>query len=140
MHISYWVILVVSLLEVVLLAGVIVFFLRLRKSEQLLAKLQQNQREFLARIDQNVDLEQQILDNFSARQRELLQLDSRLAEREKQVRTLLQQAEGLSRSPQFLRQVIISGHRKGNSVTALAQSTGLSNEEVELILAQGRSS
>ncbi|SDB59889.1 hypothetical protein SAMN05660653_03061 [Desulfonatronum thiosulfatophilum] len=140
MHISYWVILAVSLLEVVLLAGVVVFFLRLRKSEQLLAKLQQNQREFLARIDQNVDLEQQILANFSARQTELLQLDSRLAEREKQVRALLQQAEGLSRSPQFLRQVIITGHRKGSSVTSLAQSTGLSTEEVELILEQGRSS
>jgi uncharacterized protein HemX len=140
MHISYWIILVLSLLEVALLAGVITFFFRLRRSEQLLAKLQQSQNEFLGKIEKSVDLEQQFLNNFAERQTELLHLETQLAEREKQLRNLLQQAESLAQSPQFLRQIILSGHRKGRSITTLAQSTGLSTDEVELILGQGGSS
>jgi len=122
-----------------LLAGVVMFFLRLRRSEQLLATLQQNQKKFLAKIDKNADIEQQMLSSFAQRQEELVRLDSQLGEREKQVRNLLQQAEALSQSPQFLRQVILSGHRKGRSLKSLAQATGLSSEEVELILEQNRS-
>ena len=140
MHISYWIILVLSILEVALLAGVVTFFFRLRRSEQLLAKLQKSQNEFLGKIEKSVDLEQQFLNNFAERQTELLHLETQLAEREKQLRNLLQQAEGLAQSPQFLRQVILSGHRKGRSIKALAQSTGLSTDEVELILEQGGSS
>lgn len=122
-----------------MLAGVVMFFLRLRRSEQLLATLQQNQKKFLAKIDKNADIEQQMLSSFAQRQEELVRLDSQLGEREKQVRNLLQQAEALSQSPQFLRQVILSGHRKGRSLKSLAQATGLSSEEVELILEQNRS-
>ncbi len=140
MHISYWIILVLSILEVALLAGVVTFFFRLRRSEQLLAKLQKSQNEFLGKIEKSVDLEQQFLNNFAERQTELLHLETQLAEREKQLRNLLQQAEGLAQSPQFLRQVILAGHRKGRSIKALAQSTGLSTDEVELILEQGGSS
>ena len=139
MHTSYWIILILSLLEVALLAGVIAFFFRLRRSEQLLAKLQQNQRDFLSKIEKSVDLEQQFLSNFADRQNELIRLEAQLGEREKQIRGLLQQAEALSQSPQFLRQVILSGHRKGRSVKSLAHTTGLSTDEVELILEQGRS-
>ncbi|SMP52072.1 hypothetical protein [Desulfonatronum lacustre] len=139
MHISYWIILVLSLLEVALLAGVVTFFFRLRRSEQLLAQLQKSQNEFLGKIEKSVDLEQQFLNNFAERQTELLHLETQLAEREKQLRNLLQQAEGLAQSPQFLRQVILSGHRKGRSIKSLAQSTGLSTDEVELILEQGGS-
>ena len=140
MHTSYWIILVLSLLEVALLAGVVTFFFRLRRSEQLLAKLQKSQNEFLGKIEKSVDLEQQFLNNFAERQTELLHLETQLAEREKQLRNLLQQAEGLAQSPQFLRQVILSGQRKGRSIKSLAQSTGLSTDEVELILEQGGSS
>lgn len=129
-----------SLLEVALLAGVVAFFFRLRRSEQLLAKLQQNQKDFLQKIEKSADLEQQFLANFASRQADLQQLDSQLGEREKQIRSLLQQAENLAQSPQFLRQVILSGHRKGRTIKSLAQSTGLSTEEVELILEQGRTS
>ncbi|TVR01656.1 MAG: hypothetical protein EA399_01525 [Desulfovibrionales bacterium] len=138
MDISFWIILGLSLLEVALLAGVIVFFFRLRRSEQLLAKLQNNQKDFLIKIEKSVDLEQQFLTNFAERQTELLHLDAQLAEREKQLRSLLQQAERLSQSPQFLRQVILSGYRKGRSAKELAQATGLSTDEVELILEQDK--
>lgn len=140
MHTSYWIILTLSILEVALLAGVIAFFFRLRRSEQLLAKLQQSQKDFLGKIEKSVDLEQQFLSNFADRQDELMRLEAQLEEREKQLRGLLQQAEALSQSPQFLRQVILSGHRKGRSVASLAHSTGLSTDEVELILEQERSS
>lgn len=138
MHPSYWVILAVSLLEVILLAGVIVFFLRLRRSEQILAKLQQNQNEFIKKIDKSADLEKQLLDNFIGRQSELVHLETQLAEREKQLRLLLQQAESVAQSPAFLRQIILTGHRKGKSPDNLAHATGLSVEEVELILEQAR--
>lgn len=139
MDISYWIILVVSLLEVVLLAGVIAFFLRLRKSEQLLIKLQQNQQDFLHKIDKSADLEKEFLESFAGRQSELLRLEAQLVEREKQLRMLLEQADSLSKSPGFLRQIILSGHRQGKSAQALARSTGLSVEEVEIILEQARS-
>lgn len=138
MHASYWIILAVSLMEVALLIGVVAFFFRLRRSEELLAKLQRNQGDFLRRIEKSAELEKQLLDSFAGRQEELLHLEGQLAEREKQLRDLLRQTESLSQSPGFLRQVILSGHRKGKSPRALAQATGLSVEEVEIILGQAR--
>ena len=138
MHASYWIILVVSLLEVALLVGVVAFFIRLRRSVQLLAKLQQNQGEFLKRIEKSTELEKQLLENFADRQAELLHLEGQLADREKKLRDLLRQTESLSQSPGFLRQIILSGHRKGKSPKELAQATGLSVEEVDIILGQAR--
>ncbi len=136
MHAPYWIILSLSLLEAFLLVGVIVFFLRLRRSEQLLAKLQHNQQEFLQKIEKSAVLEKQLLDNFAGRQSDLLHLESQLADREKQLRILLQQAENVTQSPSFLRHIILSGHRKGTPAAELARSTGLSVEEVEIILEQ----
>jgi uncharacterized protein HemX len=133
---SSWIILAIGLLQMALLIGVVVFFLRLRRSEELLVKLQQNHGAFLKKIEKSSELEQQFLDNFAERQSELLLLDKQLTEREQKLRQLLQQAEGLSRSPDFLRQTILSGHRKGKSADELARSTGLSVEEVEIILEQ----
>ena len=49
---------------------------------------------------------------------------------------LLEQAEAISRSPQFLRELIITGKKKGRTSSQLAKATGLSLDEVELILAQ----
>jgi hypothetical protein len=49
----------------------------------------------------------------------------------------MEQAEGISRSPQFLREIIMNGRRKGRTVEQLARSTGLSADEVELILGNG---
>jgi hypothetical protein len=54
------------------------------------------------------------------------------------MRRLLEQAETFTKSPQFLRQTILSGSKRGLSVQALAQSTGLSTDEVELILDQSK--
>ena len=73
---------------------------------------------------------------FAQRQAELRELDEKLSERVTELRRLLEQAEGISRSPQFLREIILNGRRKGLSSRQIARNAGLSVDEVELILAQ----
>lgn len=136
MTVSLWLIILVSVVEVALLGVLLVFFLRLRRSEALLNRLQANQTQLLERLRQNAELEQELVATFAQRQEQLRHLDRRLEERADGLRRLLEQAEGISRSPQFLREVILNGHRKGRSLDQIARSTGLSVDEVELILAQ----
>ncbi len=127
---------VCSLMELLVLAGVAVFYLRLRRSEGLLSSLQDNQQTLLARIEMNARLEREIVATFAQRQAELRELDTRLEERASELRRLLEQAEGISRSPQFLREIILNGRKKGLSSRQIARNSGLSVDEVELILAQ----
>ena len=136
MTVSLWLIIFVSVVEVALLGVLLVFFLRLRRSEALLNRLQANQTQLLERLHQNAELEQELVATFAQRQEQLRHLDQRLEERAQALRRLLEQAEGISRSPQFLREVILNGHRKGRSLDQITRSTGLSVDEVELILAQ----
>ncbi|MGJ3522551.1 hypothetical protein ACR4XJ_05900 [Nitratidesulfovibrio sp. D1] len=136
MTISLWIIILVSVVEMALLGVLLMFFLRLRRSEALLNRLQANQAQLLDRLRQNAELEQELVATFAQRQEQLRHLDRRLEERADALRRLLEQAEGISRSPQFLREVILNGHRKGRSLEQIARSTGLSVDEVELILAQ----
>ncbi len=136
MTVSLWLIIFVSVVEVALLGVLLMFFLRLRRSEALLNRLQANQTQLLERLRQNAELEQDLVATFAQRQEQLRHLDQRLEERAQALRRLLEQAEGISRSPQFLREVILNGHRKGRSLEQIARSTGLSVDEVELILAQ----
>lgn len=136
MTVSLWIIILVSAVEVALLGVLLAFFLRLRRSEALLNRLQANQTQLLERLRQNAELEQELVATFAQRQEQLRHLDQRLEERAQTLRRLLEQAEGISRSPQFLREVILNGHRKGRSLDQIARSTGLSVDEVELILAQ----
>lgn len=125
-----------SLLEILLLAGALVFYLRLRHSESLLNTLQDNQQTLLARIEMNARLEREIVATFAQRQAELRELDSKLEARATELRRLMEQAEGIARSPQFLREIILNGRRKGLSAKQIARNAGLSVDEVELILAQ----
>lgn len=136
MTISLWSIIFVSLVEATLLGVLLLFFVRLRRSEALLNRLQANQGQLLDRLRQNAELEQELVATFAQRQDQLRQLDQRLEERAATLRRLLKQAEGISRSPQFLREVILNGHSKGRSLEQIARSTGLSVDEVELILSQ----
>ncbi|WP_035067484.1 hypothetical protein [Nitratidesulfovibrio termitidis] len=136
MTVSLWLIIFVSVVEVALLGVLLMFFLRLRRSEALLNRLQANQTQLLERLRQNAELEQELVATFAQRQEQLRHLDQRLEGRAQALRRLLEQAEGISRSPQFLREVILNGHRKGRSLEQIARSTGLSVDEVELILAQ----
>ena len=80
MQISFWVLILASLTEVFLLVGLIVFFLRLRRSEATLNTLQANQEKLLTQLHVNAELEQELMDSFARRQAELQALDRKLEE------------------------------------------------------------
>lgn len=125
-----------SIMELLILSGVLFFYLRLRNSERLLNTLQGNQEALLARIEMNARLEKEIVATFAQRQAELRSLDEKLEQRAQDLRRLLDQAEGITRSPQFLRELILNGQRKGLSSKQIARNAGLSVDEVELIMSQ----
>ncbi|MFW6324402.1 MAG: hypothetical protein ACOC0U_04990 [Desulfovibrionales bacterium] len=133
-----WLILTATLLEVLLLGTVVWFFRRLRRSEGLLVTLQEKHQDFLEKINLNARLEKEMISSFEQRQEELLGLAKELDDRERELRSLLKQADELNRSPHFLRQMVLAGHRRGQSVQALSRATGLSPDEIELILDQNR--
>lgn len=126
----------VSVIEIVLLGLVVFFFWRLKKSEALLSALQQKQSELLKRLHFNTELEQELVTSFAKRQDELSILDDKLSERVDELKRLLKRAEEVGRSPRLLREIVITGGREGRSPLELAQTTGLSIDEVELILEQ----
>lgn len=125
-----------SIMELLILGGVLFFYLRLRNSERLLNTLQGNQQDLLNRIEMNARLEKDIVATFAQRQAELRNLDEKLEQRAQTLRRLLEQAEGITRSPQFLRELILNGQRKGLSARQIARNAGLSVDEVELIMSQ----
>ena len=131
-------IIICSVLELMILAGAMVFYLRLKRSESLLNTLQDNQQSLLARIEMNARLEKEVVATFAQRQAELRELDSKLEARAADLRRLMEQAEGIARSPHFLREIIQNGRRKGLSARQIARNAGLSVDEVELILAQSQ--
>lgn len=133
---SLWTLLIFTLAEIVLLGGVLFFFLRLRRSEALMTQLQSNQEQLLERLQRNAELEHDLVATFAQRQAELRSLDQRLEERAAELRRLLEQAEGILRSPQFLRELILNKRRQGQSAQQIARAAGLAVDEVELILAQ----
>ncbi|MDC0335446.1 hypothetical protein OAN24_00915 [Pseudodesulfovibrio sp.] len=122
--------------EVILLGVVILFFLRLKKSETLLSGLQANQEEFIKRLQFNTQLENELVATFEQRQKELAALNNELEDKAAELKKLVNLANDYSKSPQFMREIILNGHRAGKSPLQLAKSTGLSLEEVELILDQ----
>ncbi len=133
---SYWILAASTAVELLLMVLACIFYLKLKKSELLVRSLQDKQQEFLQKLDFNARLEKEIVETFSKRQEELALLEDKLHQRSTEMRRLLEQAENFTKSPQFLRQTILSGFRRGQSAQALAQATGLSVDEVELILDQ----
>jgi len=125
-----------SLVELALLFLLLVFFLRLRRSEHLLSTLQANQERLLTHLQQNAELEQEVVASFAERQEQLRRLDMQLEARTQALQRLLSQADEVQRSPQLLREIIQDGRKRGRSVQELARETGLSADEVELILLQ----
>ncbi len=136
MQITALLLLALTVTELVLLFVVIAFYLRLRKSEALIARMQTKQEEFLNKLRANAQLEQELVDSFERRQSELAKLDTQLSDRVIALNKLLKQADEFAKSPQFLRQVIITGHRQGKGIKELSRATGLSADEVELIIDQ----
>ena len=135
-YIQLGLIILFSIMELLILSGVLFFYLRPRNSERLLNTLQGNQEALLARIEMNARLEKEIVATFAQRQAELRSLDEKLEQRAQTLRRLLDQAEGITRSPQFLRELILNGQRKGLSAKQIARNAGLSVDEVELIMSQ----
>ncbi len=133
---SLWAVLIFTAIEVLLLVAVLFFFLRLRRSEDLVQQLQANQEILLARLQHNAELERELVATFAQRQAELRSLDQRMEERADELRRLVSQAEGITRSPQFLRELILNQHGRGVSAKQIAKNAGLTVDEVELILAQ----
>ena len=133
---QFWMLIIISLAEIVLFVLLLRFFNRLRKSEELLSELSENQQALMDKLRANAELERELMQSFAARQASLQNLNASIEERAAELRSLLEQAQAISRSPQFLREVILSGKRKGRTSAQLAKATGLSLDEVELILAQ----
>jgi hypothetical protein len=122
--------------EIILLAVVILFFLRLKKSEALLSGLQSKQEEFIKRLQFNTQLENELVSTFEQRQQELVAINDEIEKRSADLKKLVNLANEYCKSPQFMREVILNGHRAGKSAKQLAKSTGLGIEEVELIIDQ----
>lgn len=122
--------------EVVLLGIVIVFFLRLKKSETLLSGLQVKQEEFIKRLQFNTQLENELVSTYEQRQMELVTLNNDLEKKAAELKKLIDLANDYCKSPQFMREIILNGRKSGKSPVQLAKATGLSLEEVELILDQ----
>jgi len=133
-----WLLIVLTGSELVLLILIVGFFSRLRRSEDMLQALQSNQADLMNRLQKSAQLEQELVESFEQRQRELVRLEDKLAMRERELSKLLHQAEDMSRSPELLRQAVLAGVKKGQSARELAKATGLSQDEVELIIAQNR--
>jgi SRSO17 transposase len=131
-----WLIILSGLFELILISIIIVIFLKLRKSQSLILQLQNKQEDFLARLDFNAKLEQELVSSFEERQKQLSRLDARLEQRANTLQGLLEQADAFAHSPAFLKQTILTGYRRGQSVEALARSTGLSMDEIEVIIDQ----
>ena len=132
----YWLFAILTLLELVLFILLGRFFVRLRQSEDILAELRNSQAALLEKLTLNAHLENELMQSFKQRQKELVKLDNHLQESAAQLRTLLAQADQVSRSPHFLREIILNGSRRGLGLDELARQTGLSVDEVELILNQ----
>ena len=126
----------VTAAELALIILVLLFFIRLRRSEQMLSALQSNQDDLMERMLRNAELEQEMVASFAQRQQELTLLNRAMEDRILNLRKLLDQAEGITRSPHFLREVILNCRRKGQSVDEIVRRTGLARDETELILAR----
>jgi len=138
MSLSLALLFVVSLAEILLLVVVLCFFRRLRKTEALLNKLQQNQEEFLRKLHFNAELEQELVSSFEKRQAELSDLDKKLGARTAELEALMKQAGQVVRSPRLFREIVLQGREQGRSAKEMALSLGLSVDEVELILEQAK--
>jgi hypothetical protein len=136
MHMQLLILVVISVAEMLLFVLILRFFSRLRKSENLLLELSEGQQNLMDKLQTNAELERELVQSFATRQAGMQALSASIDERVAELSALLEQAQAVSRSPHFLRELILSGKKKGRTSIQLAKATGLSLDEVELILAQ----
>ncbi len=138
---SFWMLIGLSLTEIFLLFLLIIFFFRLKRSENLLRLMQDKQEDLLARLHFNAELEQEVVTSFETRQQQLQQLDDALARRVEELKALLEESAKVDLrdlKPRNPRQTIINGYKKGLSIKELSRSTGMTTDEVELIILDAR--
>ncbi len=99
-------------------------------------RLKQSQKELLDKLTFNEQIEKELVKSFEQRQRQLALLDSKLEKKLSEARKVLKQLEEASNSPRVLKEIIVKGYKKGESLESLARRTGLSIEEIEWILEQ----
>lgn len=138
MSLQEWLLILLTGSELVLLLLVVGFFARLRRSEDMLASLQENQAQLMVKLHKSAQVEQELLDSFEERQKALMRLEDKLAMREKELFKLLQQAEDMTRSPDLQRQAVLAGVKKGQNARDIAKAVGLTQDEVELMIAQAK--
>ncbi len=124
----------ITVAELFLIILVLIFFRRLRKSEQVMLAMQNNQEELMDRMVRNANLEQELVATFVQRQEELERLNIAMEERIFMLKKLIKQAEEISHSPYLLREVIMNSRKKGMNTDMIAQKTGLAKDEIELML------
>ena len=76
-----WILLVLSAVELILFFLLLKFFRRLRRSEEMFARLQSDQDSLLEKLRLNAELEQELMHSFAERQEELHALNAKLEER-----------------------------------------------------------
>jgi len=137
---SHWMLIVLTLAEVGLLAVVVLFYIRLRRSESLIRLLQQRHEDLMAKLHFNEELERELVSSFEQRQRELVGLNEEISARVAELDALLTRSEYAAPRPDARRQAIVDGRRRGMTVKQLAQSMGLTEDEVELMLLESKRS
>jgi len=138
MTVLQWILIGVSGLEIALLTTVVLLFVRVKRSEAGLLRMREKQEALLRSLEKNAALEQELVNSFAQRQEELTRLDSKLQGKVRELRRLLDEAERMTSSPQLVKNIILTGQARGASVSDLAHKTGLSEEEVEWVIEQGR--
>ncbi|GAB6161874.1 hypothetical protein JCM12298_10330 [Desulfothermus naphthae] len=136
MHISLYLLVISTIIEIILLTTIIFIFYRLKKSEDFMLRLKQSQKELLDKLTFNEQIEKELVKSFEERQRQLALLHSKLEKKLSEAREVLKQLEEASNSPKVLKEIIVKGYKKGQSLESLARRTGLSIEEIEWILEQ----
>ena len=136
MHISLYLLVISTIIEVILLTTIIFIFYKLKRSEDFMLRLKQSQKELLDKLTFNEQIEKELVKSFEERQRQLALLDSKLEKKLREAREVLKQLEEASNSPKVLKDIIIKGYKKGEGLESLARRTGLSIEEIEWILEQ----
>lgn len=136
MHFSLYLLVISTILEIILLTTIIFIFYRLKKSEDFMLRLKQSQKELLDKLTFNEQIEKELVKSFEERQRQLALLHSKLEKKLSEAREVLKQLEEASNSPKVLKEIIVKGYKKGQSLESLARRTGLSIEEIEWILEQ----
>ena len=122
-----------SCVEIALFLALVLFYKKVKTSENLVANLYKNQHTFLQMLNENSSFEQEFEKSFAQHIEHLRALDRETRKRIERLENLLSHADTVIQSPAVLRETILQGLRQGISKERLAHTTGISIQEVEII-------